>query len=787
MKEFYDLGACLGARASKNAKHLIAKCISLSLGIHRPTVLMLTIVALTVTQFVWAEDVTPEEALRQAQDFMQQRQASGSRQRKAQGTLQLTPTQQVSGLYIFNVADDGGFVIVSNDDRTVPVLGFSDSGSIDPDNMPENMKTWLQGYADEIAWLAPRNDQTTNSLNDQTTNSPNDQTRVGNHDTREIKPLLSTTWDQTAPYNNLCPMNGSLRSVTGCLATAMAQVMKYHEWPAGPTTEIPGYECTSLNETLEDLPATTFDWANMLNDYSGRYNSTQANAVAQLMQYCGWSIQMSYTAYGSTAFTPDAADALLNYFDYKSTTQYVSRTYYSFANWTDLIYHELSEKRPVVYCGVTKARNEGHAFICDGYKCELGNDMFHMNWGWSGDSNGYFVLSALDPAEQGVGGSGLNEGFNTAHQAIIGIQKPSDTGTVLDVKVNTLDFTLNSATLSSDNIILGESVDITLSITNDSEDDFDGELAIVATLKGNLYLAASDMFLIPSQATQDCVFTLTPSSIGIYTIGVAYPLGNGWYDGSPDCVGTLIVVDANITLLDDDSSAEKKNTSLIDTWNLHPANVTLSGRTFLKDGSWNTLCLPFNVSIEDSPLAGATVKKLTASTSGLSGTTLTLNFEDEPTTIKAGTPYLIKWTSGEDLIDPTFYAVTINNMVHNVKSSDRTVTFKGTYKPISFAEEDRSILFLDTDNTLYYPQPGDNINALRSYFSIDTSSPVEEYKLNFGDGEEYADGIIAIDNEDSSRFTPHASLSGIYNLAGQRLQKMQKGINIFNGNKIVIK
>ena len=117
-----------------------------------------------------------------------------------------------------------------------------------------------------------------------------------------------------------------------------------------------------------------------------------------------------------------------------------------------------------------------------------------MNWGWSGDSDGYYVLTALDPQEQGTGGSGLNEGFNTAHQAIIGIQKPSDTGTVLDVKVNTLDFTLNSATLSSDNIILGESVNVTLSITNDSEDDFDGELAIVATLKGTMYLAASDMY-----------------------------------------------------------------------------------------------------------------------------------------------------------------------------------------------------------------------------------------------------------------------------------------------------
>ena len=125
--------------------------------------LLCFVALIAVAQSMWAEDVTPEEALWQAQNFMQQRVASGSRPRKAQGVLQLTATQQVSGLYIFNVADDGGFVIVSNDDRTIPVLGFSDNGSIDPDNMPENMKAWLQGYADEIAWLATLNDQTTNS------------------------------------------------------------------------------------------------------------------------------------------------------------------------------------------------------------------------------------------------------------------------------------------------------------------------------------------------------------------------------------------------------------------------------------------------------------------------------------------------------------------------------------------------------------------------------------------------------------------------------------------------
>ena len=772
MKKFLDYNRALVLEQPRTHKHLIAKCNGFSLSIHRPAVLLLTIVALTVTQSIWAEHVTPEKALWLARDFMQQRVESGNRPRKAQGTLELKPAQQVSGLYIFNVADDGGFVIVSNDDRSIPVLGFSDSGRIDPDNMPDNMRAWLQGYADEIKWLSEA--IPFSSSQGGSAKAPH---RVGNHPQTAIGPLVSTTWDQAEPYYNFCPMDGGLRSLTGCIATAMAQVMKYHEWPTATTVEIPEYDCATLGKTLEALPATTFDWSNMLDDYSGKYNATQASAVAKLMQYCGWSVQMMYTSGLSYSYTTSAVNALTTYFDYNSTVQYVGRSSYTYANWTDLIYHELREQRPVIYCGVSNLG--GHGFICDGYKYEGSTDLFHINWGWGGKCDGYFVLSVMDPDYQGsvvvTYGS-----FYTGQEAVIGIQKPSDKGSVLDVKVNENDILPNSGTLSSSNITLGESVDITLNITNNSDDPYDGELAVVATLNGNMYIAAGDMFLIPPKTTQDCVIRYTPASSGVYTMGFAFPKGDGFYHGSEDFIGKLVVVGANISLLDDDRLSATKNTSLIDTWNLNLVNATLSGRTLLKNGSWNTLCVPFNVPIENSPLAGATVKKLTASTSGVSGATLTLNFEDETTTIIAGTPYLIKWDSGEDLINPTFYGVTISNMVRPAKTSDHAVTFKGTYKPISFTEEDQSILFLGTGNTLYYPQPSTNINSFRSYFSIDTSASIKEYKLNFGEGEEDADGIVGL--------TPDPSPVGegsIYNLAGQRIQKTQRGIYIVNGKKVL--
>lgn len=771
MKKFLDYNRALVLEQPRTHKHLISRCNGFSLSIHRPAVLLLTIVALTVTQSIWAEHVTPEKALWLARDFMQQRVESGNRPRKAQGTLELKPAQQVSGLYIFNVADDGGFVIVSNDDRSIPVLGFSDSGRIDPDNMPDNMRAWLQGYADEIKWLSEAI-----PFSSSQGGSAKAPRHVGTHPKTTINPMVSTTWDQAEPYYNFCPMDGGLRSLTGCIATAMAQVMKYHEWPTATTVEIPEYECVTLGKMLEALPATTFDWSNMLDDYSGKYNATQASAVAKLMQYCGWSVQMMYTSGLSYSYTTSAVNALTTYFNYNSTVQYVGRSSYTYANWTDLIYHELREQRPVIYCGVSNLG--GHGFICDGYKYEGSTDLFHINWGWGGKCDGYFVLSVMDPDYQGsvivTDGS-----FYTGQEAVIGIQKPSDKGSVLDVKVNENDILPNSGTLSSSNITLGESVDITLNITNNSDDPYDGELAVIATLNGNTYIAAGDMFLIPPKTTQDCVIRYTPASSGVYTMGCAFPKGDGFYNGSVNFLGKLVVVGANISLLDDDRLSATKNTSLIDTWNMNFVNVTLSGRTLFKNGSWNTLCVPFNVPIENSPLAGATVKKLTASTSGVSGATLTLNFEDETTTIIAGTPYLIKWTSGEDLVDPTFYGVGINNITRNVKTSDHAVTFKGTYKPISFTEEDQSILFLGTGNTLYYPQPSTNINSFRSYFSIDTSASIKEFKLNFGEGEEDADGIVSPLGETEE------GGAAIYNLAGQRIQKTQRGIYIVNGKKVL--
>ena len=245
----------------------------------------------------------------------------------------------------------------------------------------------------------------------------------------------------------------------------------------------------------------------------------------------------------------------------------------------------------------------------------------------------------------------------------------------------------------------------------------------------------------------------------------------------------------------DNASAIQKAAASGKTYN----RVVLTGRTLYCDGDWNTLCLPFDVTLKGSPLEGATVMKLNTDKSGLENGVLTLNFEDEKETLQAGTPYIIKWDAGKsDIVEPVFQLVAINDKMNDAETSDQKVVFKGTYVKRTCTEEDKNILFLGAKNKLYYPQPGQDdakktvtypsIGAFRAYFQL-TASPtpskggVKEFRLNFGEDE--ATPLLSPEGEDRGT-SPRGGLEGvIYNLSGQRLSKMQKGINIVNGKKIL--
>ena len=345
--------------------------------------------------------------------------------------------------YVFNADNRQGFVIMSGDDRTEAVLGYSPTGHFDANTMPENLRAWLKGYEEQIQWLDD-NHISTNTATTAALARRKAQTATRN----TIQPMVTSIWDQTAPYNNLCPELTNLASrnaektYTGCVATAMAQVMYYNRWPQAATKAVPGYTMTYpyystsgsvsyKSMTIDDLPSTTFDWDNMIDDYSGSYTTAQANAVATLMEYCGHSVIMEYgtsVVGGSGTQTNKVAAALVNYFGYdQSSVDYVSRSGYTINQWSDLIYNELKNGRPVVYSG--QSDGGGHAFVCDGFSYD---DYFHINWGWSGSANGYFLLSVLNPYESGSGGSSTSNGFSYSQGAVIGIQPgcaPAEGGT----------------------------------------------------------------------------------------------------------------------------------------------------------------------------------------------------------------------------------------------------------------------------------------------------------------------------------------------------------------------
>lgn len=252
--------------------------------------------------------------------------------------------------------------------------------------------------------------------------APHRVLRLQRPDRQPIEPLCKTNWNQSWPYNNLCPtLNGQL-SVTGCVATAMSQAMKYHNWPAiGQGSN--SYTWDNGNRVLTaDFSQMSFNWSDMTDTYN-RSTSTEAQqtAVATLMKAAGYSVNMNYSPSASGAASIYIAPALGNNFRYDKSLSYLMRDWFSLPEWEDLIYTSLQTYGPVIYDG--QSTGGGHSFICDGYSTD---GLFHINWGWGGISDGYFLLDVLDPYEQGIGG-GSNSGFAWGQDIICNI-RPDQTG-----------------------------------------------------------------------------------------------------------------------------------------------------------------------------------------------------------------------------------------------------------------------------------------------------------------------------------------------------------------------
>ena len=359
--------------------------------------LTLLIVAMLLFTFnARAGSITEEQARAKAQSFLQTQYQStnGKRLAAARTPAELYSTSTgESSLYVFNIGEQDGFVIVSGDDRVRPILGYTDSGIFDADKAPAALREMMAIYARQIESLGQ-----TEARTDSIASALNSRRRISGAMT-DVSPLLTTTWNQTAPYNNYCPTLNDQTALTGCVATAIAQIAYYHKYPTTQVPSLSAYTTTTNVINVSAWGATTFNWDNMLTSYDGSETSTQIAAVATLMRYCGQAAQMDY-GFSSGAYNGDARYALVNKLGYDDGATFKSASAYTTDGWEDLIYKEVHEGRPVYYSALNGDENGaqcgGHAFVIDGYKAD--GNYFHVNWGWGGYADGYFNLFALDPS-----------------------------------------------------------------------------------------------------------------------------------------------------------------------------------------------------------------------------------------------------------------------------------------------------------------------------------------------------------------------------------------------------
>lgn len=319
----------------------------------------------------------------------------------------VTPANTAPCFYIYNVTGNHGFIIVSGDDAVTPVLGYSFEGKYDPSNETPAYTAWMNNYKKQIAYIRNTPSEAEDNCEFKSTSASTIQSATA---LKEVAPLVTSTWNQGRYYDSQCPedaySNYGGRALTGCVATAMGQVMYYHKYPA-ECADIPAYYCKNYGE-IAAIPPTTYNWSDMTDKLSKSSTQQQVDAVGTLLYHCGAAVGTNYGNDGSEAFLDDATEAFIKNFRYSSSARFVMKNEYKETEWKQLILNELNHNRPVYYAGYDGY--SGHAFVCDGYQTE---DYFHFNWGWGGYFDGYFYMNALSP-------DGYYS-FTDEHQAIIGI------------------------------------------------------------------------------------------------------------------------------------------------------------------------------------------------------------------------------------------------------------------------------------------------------------------------------------------------------------------------------
>ena len=354
-----------------------------------------------------------EIALRQAAQLgISMDEASSA---KAKSKRVKSVSGEVPAYYVFPNGEGKGFTVVSGDDRLPEVVGYSDKGTYDEENLPSNYVGFMKAYEEMVGQLDNGDSRASASI------AEAKALRSSGYQQPTVAPLLgSIQWNQMIPYNKMCPMyNSTDRSVTGCVATAMAQVMMYYQYPTTLQADIPAYVTRTKHLSIPQInKGESYDWDNMLPQYASyeplNYTDAQAAAVAKLLYHCGVACEMDYGPSSGANVTPAI---LSTYFGYDSDLmQDLNRDVFTLAEWSQIMDKELTAKRPILYGG--QSSDGGHEFVCDGTD---GNGLYHINWGWGGYQDGYFDVTILNPDKGGAGSGNAPDGYNQSCSMIIGI------------------------------------------------------------------------------------------------------------------------------------------------------------------------------------------------------------------------------------------------------------------------------------------------------------------------------------------------------------------------------
>lgn len=502
----------------------------------KKTLLLITVLLLTF--FAFGEEVAIEQAKQVAQSYLTNNVSSLL---KGTTNFELTDAGEIFNrecfvgsalksdskknrdIYVFNIGENNGFIIVSGDDAAIPILAYSNSGSITPNEMPQNVVKWLEGYKQQILYIKKNDVEQTKLIEDlwKGSNSKLKSTKSS------VSPLLSTKWNQAPYVNAYCPYDYDYNelTVTGCPATAMAQIMKYWEYPA-KGSGFHSYQHNKYGVVSANFGATYYDWDAMPNVV----NSSN-DAVATLMYHCGVAVEMNYGVEVSGSYmikrsgysdNQTVENALPTYFGYASTIEGLERADYTDREWKSILKEELSAGRPIQYAGYGQG---GHTWVCDGYD---ENDYFHMNWGWGGYCDAYFLLDALSP---GIGGVGSGAGnYNFGQQALIGIKPPTSQQTY-ELEI------YEDVEISKPTIRYGEGFTITTDILNDGSNAFYGDYCAavfndqdvcvdIVEIKEDRNLTSGYHYTNGITFSTEGMFSLLP---GDYYIRIFYrPTGGNW-------------------------------------------------------------------------------------------------------------------------------------------------------------------------------------------------------------------------------------------------------------------